>query len=114
MSHAVMREIRVRLRSEVRALQRELRGLDVEASVRHMNTEHARRRRLPDGMPAKRVFDCGYALVGREQALDVAARQDQRACPGSRQARHGCTLTAPPMAFQAEWPPFMYFASKPA
>jgi hypothetical protein len=23
-------------------------------------------------------------------------------------------LIAPPIAFQAEWPPFMYFASKPA
>ena len=29
-------------------------------------------------------------------------------------ANYGCSLIGPPIAFHAEWPPFMYLASNPA
>jgi len=79
-----------------------------------MDAEHARRRRLSERMAPERILDGADALVGCEQALDVAAREKQCAGRARRAGRHGCTFKGPPIAFQAEWPPFMYFASKPA
>jgi hypothetical protein len=87
---------------------------EMTSAIDDMNAEHARRRCIAQGMPPKRILDGGNALAGREQALDVAARQHQRAGLARRAFPHGCTLSGPPIAFQAEWPPFMYFASKPA
>ena len=46
------------------------------------------------------------ALGNRRGARDLSR--------GRLGERHTWSLVAPPIAFQAAWPPFMYFASKPA
>ena len=46
--------------------------------------------------------------------LKTAISESFAQCPpSSDRDSHACHLTEPPIAFQAEWPPCMNFASKP-
>src|SRR5260370_27370754 len=81
---AVEREIGIGLRREVGLAEGEQRGLDVETAVLGVQAEYSRRRRLAQRVLAEGVLDGTDAPVGREETLDVAARQEQRAGSGTR------------------------------
>src|SRR5436190_4797848 len=50
--------------------------------------------------------------VGKPERFETDLRR--RAYPSFSGDSSAMGFIAPPIAFQAEWPPFMYFASKPA
>src|SRR5262249_3872689 len=81
---AVVREIGIGLGREVGLAEGEQRGLDVETAVLGVQAEYSRRRRLAQRVLAEGVLDGADALVGRQETLDVAARQEQRAGSGTR------------------------------
>jgi len=103
----VVREVGVKLRRKVRPVEREEAGLHVEAAFARMHAEDTRRRHLALRELPERILDRGDAHLGRQQPLDVGAREQQRRPHLLR--RTGC-----PIAFQPEWPLFMYLASNPA
>ena len=74
MSGTVVGKIGVGLGREVRLVEREQRGLDMETAVLRVEAENPRRRGFSQRMLAEGVLDRGDAFVGREQPLDVAAR----------------------------------------
>jgi len=84
---AVVREIGVGLRREVGLAEGEQRGLNVETAVLGVQAEYSRRRRLAQRVLAEGVLDGADARVGREQTLDVAAREEQRAGRAPARAR---------------------------
>ncbi|MDB5926764.1 MAG: hypothetical protein JWN13_5700 [Betaproteobacteria bacterium] len=57
----------------------EQRGLDMETAVLRVESENPRRWSFSQRMLAEGVLDRGDAFVGREQPLDVAARQEESA-----------------------------------
>ena len=87
-----------RTRHEVGPVEGEERRLDVEAAILDMQAEDSRRRRLTERVLAESVLDRCDACIGREKALDVAARKQQRADgagPGIRdKGGNGCSLIA--------------------
>ncbi len=76
---AVVREIGVGFRGEVRLVELEQGRLDVEAPVPGVQAEDPGSRGLAQRMLAERVLDRGEAFVGSEEPLHVAPRQQKRA-----------------------------------
>jgi hypothetical protein len=74
-----MGEIGVGLGREVRLVEREQRGLDMEAAVLRVEAEGPRRRGFSKRVLAEGVLHRCDAFVGREQPLDVTARQEDGA-----------------------------------
>jgi hypothetical protein len=79
-----VREIGIGLGREVGLAQGKQRGLDVETAILGVQAEYSRRRRLAQRVLAEGVLDGADALVGRQETLDVAARQEQCAGSGTR------------------------------